>query len=84
MLEVHNLDQSPMMLILKKGLKVGPFYFSLSKRFLYDLTKMFTHVDKYNTKEGMLEKRKEKKSKIGLRRDNLTPQPTKQKNGRCL
>lgn len=59
MLEIHDLDQSITMLALKKGLKVSKFYFSLSKGFPHDLTKMLTYADKYVNAEGMVEKQKE-------------------------
>lgn len=61
MLKVCNLDQSVEMSTLKKGLKGGPFYFSLSKRFSYNLTEMLARTNKYiNIEEGMVEKQKEK------------------------
>lgn len=45
MLEVHDLNQSIVMSVLKKGLKAGPFYFFLLERFPYDLTKMLAYAN---------------------------------------
>lgn len=51
-----------MMSALLKGLRVGGFFHSLSKRFLHDLSKILSHFKRHiNIKEGMAKKRKERR-----------------------
>lgn len=63
---------------LRKGLKVGSFCFSLSKRFPSRLTEILTHVDKYiNAKKEIVEKQRKKEEQKWVQEDNPSPQPKK-------
>lgn len=61
MLEVHGLEPVVMILVLMRGLRVGGFYHSLSKRFPHNPWELLSYSEKYiNAEEGMVEKRRER------------------------